>query len=136
MRPLTPENMMAVLRASADLGDSEMFFWRIGDTITDPETGRWVRDPEDDDIHLHVNCSDLFAWGSADLEEVTDDNVDVFIRAMDDIRSLGDPKKFGRFAGYLFAARACRITPIPERLAQFGKADPRLHQMFLDVEPT
>lgn len=134
MRRLTPENMMAVLRASADLGDSEMFFWRIGDVITDPETGRWISDPEDDDIHLHVNCSDLFVWGSSDLEEVTDENVDVFIQAMDDIRALGDPKKFGMFAGYLFAARACRTRPIPPRLAQFEKADPRLHRMFLDVE--
>lgn len=134
MRRLSPDNLMAVLRASADLGDSEMFFWRVSETITDPATGKWVRNPDDDDIHLHVDCSDLFLWGSADLEEVTDENVDVFTRAMGDIRALGDTQKFGPYAGYLFAARACRTLPIPARLAQFEKADPRLHQMFLDIE--
>lgn len=134
MRRLSPENMMTVLRASADLGDSDLFLWCISDTITDPETGQWIRDPNDDDIHLHVNCSDLFFWGSSDLEEVTDENVDVFTQAMSDIRALGAPKKFGPYAGYLFAARACRTLPIPARLAQFEKADPRLHQMFLDIE--
>lgn len=134
MSRLSPENMMTVLRASADLGDSDLFFWRVSETITDPETGKWITDPNDDDIHLYVNCSDLFFWGSSDLEEVTNENVDVFTQAMSDIRALGDPGKFSPYAGYLFSARVRRLLPISPRRAQFEKADPRLLQMFLEVE--
>lgn len=40
----------------------EALFWRVDDGI----------------LSVHVNCSDLFAWGAADAEELTAANIDLF----------------------------------------------------------
>ena len=37
----------------------------------------WWRDDEEGRLQMFINCSDFFAWGGADLEEITDANIDL-----------------------------------------------------------
>lgn len=37
--------------------------------------GHWKKDWPKDHITVHVNCNDVFAWGCADSEDITNDEV-------------------------------------------------------------
>ncbi len=38
--------------------------------------GHWKKDWPEDHITVHVNCNDIFAWGCADSEDITYDELE------------------------------------------------------------
>lgn len=60
-------------------------------------------------IHVSANVSDVFAWGGADCEEITPENLAVFQQAIAD---LGAIHRFDEvYAPELFAARLRGMRP-------------------------
>ncbi len=57
-------------------------WWR---TFSDGECGG-----HDTDLHFFVNCNDVFAWGCADCEEVTPENVRVLEESIRDCENAFD----------------------------------------------
>lgn len=68
----------------------------------------WTLD-EDNHIHVSVNCSDRFWWGTADSEEITPENIDLFEQAYEDAAKAegGDPV----YNDILFVARVRKMRP-------------------------
>jgi hypothetical protein len=48
----------------------------------------WWRQDDDGGLRLLVHCSDLFAWGTADCEEITDTNVETFVATFTECHEL------------------------------------------------
>ena len=76
----------------------EKLFWRVSPTGSEQ-------------FFFFVNCSDTFAWGSADLEEITFENLDVLKASFADIDAITAEHWY---APLLFAARVRKIRPIRE----------------------
>lgn len=62
----------------------------------------WRVDGEYAPITLFVNCNDLFWWGTADLEQVTEENIEILEQAYKDSEYHG---------GVLFCCRARKMRP-------------------------
>ena len=95
---MTPYEAAAIFRIweRADIG-SEGLYWKVGGT------------PRHDtrDMRLFAICSGVFTWGTADLEEITKEDVALLERCVAD---LGEFEK-----GYLpelFAARKRGMRPM------------------------
>lgn len=72
----------------------------------------WWRDEEDGQIKVGANCSDLFWWATADAEEITPDNIQLFEETCNECEALDDGIEFPTvFACALFAARARKMRP-------------------------
>ena len=83
------------LVAELDEGDTDDFmFW--------PVTAEGVR--------VVVNCSDVFAWGSADGEIVTEENLPILRKAYED-EIAASPEDVALHAGWLFCARVRNMRP-------------------------
>lgn len=78
--------------ARADLRDS--LFWR-----TD---GKYAP------VSFFINCSDVFAWGGADCEPLTADDVDNFVKALADTQAVGGSNAYGP---ELYCARRRGMRP-------------------------
>lgn len=76
------------------------FVVRVMRAFPDGEPELWWR--KSPVLMLFVNCSDAFAWGCADLEQVTPDNVDVLERSVEEA---------GMDGALLFCARVRRMRP-------------------------
>jgi hypothetical protein len=63
----------------------------------------WAEDR--DELRFAVNCSDTFAWGTADAEDVSDDDLDAIAQAKTDSRI--DP-----FWPTLWVARKRQMRPM------------------------
>jgi len=49
----------------------------------------WRIDGEYAPITIFANCNDLFYWGCADAEEITEDNIDIFEQSYKDSEDNG-----------------------------------------------
>jgi hypothetical protein len=83
------EFMLRVLDVVARFDAHEQLWWRCDDEYAP--------------VTFFVECSDLFAWGTADLEPVTPEAVDELARAFAEVTAItdGDPT----YAGSLYACR-------------------------------
>lgn len=108
MSQLSNEDIVRVLRATHRSASDSLSWW-VGSYIQ--VDGKWITDPEDNSLHIAADCSDVFHWATADSEEITPENIEMFIECME----LFHPKfSFHRFAwldGALFAARVRNILP-------------------------
>jgi hypothetical protein len=75
----------------ADLSDDALF-WRTYD---------------DGRIKVFVNCSDTFEWGTADLEEIKPEDIELLQQCLDDLKEIDERY----FLGELFAARKRNWRP-------------------------
>ncbi len=83
------------LVAELDEGDTEdLMFW--------PVTAEGVR--------VSVMCSDVFAWGCADAEPITMENLPMLRKAYED-ESAASPDGVALHAGWLFCARVRGMRP-------------------------
>lgn len=64
---------------------------------------------DNDNVRFFIMCSDVFAWGTADCEELTPDNIHELRKAHDDLCNI-DPKH-ALLTGDLFAARMRKMRP-------------------------
>lgn len=85
-----------VLRLSA-FDYTEMVWWRLNEG--DPER-----------VDFYVPCNDVFAWGCADLEQVTEENIDLLEQTLRE-----GEEQFGPYnadlAFTLFVARVRKMRP-------------------------
>ena len=67
----------------------------------------------DGDIHVLVNCSDTFWWGTADNEELTPQNIGEFEKACADLREQCPPGIDGGwvYGDMLFCCRQRKMRP-------------------------
>lgn len=77
----------------------------------------WRLAPDNSERFLFfVNCSDTFAWGAADLEEITHENLSILKASFEDIAPITAEHWY---APLLFAARVRGMRPMP----RFGVPD-------------
>lgn len=69
----------------------------------------WWKD-SNGDIKVGVDCSDMFAWGTSDFEDITPDNFHLLVTSFED---AVDPT-MGRqlWGSLLFASRVRRMSPM------------------------
>lgn len=71
-------------------------------------------------LQVFVGCNDVFAWAYADVEEITSENVDAFVKTFSECE-----EKFGKYnaihAGDLFVARQRGLRPQGAYLNLIGK---------------
>lgn len=107
---LTPEQIVEVLRLTKSPNNGALM-WAV-----DKDGSLWVG----------VNCSDTFAWGCSDAEEITADNLPELQRAYADCAGIqnGDI-----WAPDLFAARVRRRKPYAYTMTKL-LGNPQLHALF------
>jgi hypothetical protein len=88
--------MTQVLDLFARLDSRDMLFWRINNG----------------DIRFFVICNDTFAWATADVEEITQDNVKDLEQAVADVQAA-DPDADEWMGPLLFCARQRGMRPMP-----------------------
>lgn len=71
----------------------DILFWRV----------------DDGEIRFFVNCNDIFDWASADLEEITPENIIELEKAVADVKAMGSNETYEAF--YLFCARMRKRRP-------------------------
>jgi len=67
--------------------------------------------PRDGELRIGLRCSDCFAWGTSDWEEVTPDNLQVLCSAIEDLSEIGELEA-DCYVGALFAARVRNERPM------------------------
>ncbi|MBT0771748.1 hypothetical protein KIH74_22600 [Kineosporia sp. J2-2] len=60
-------------------------------------------------LKLYFLCNDVFAWGCADAEEITEANLRLLAQARADLVASGD--KYADHLGDLYAARVRKLRP-------------------------
>jgi hypothetical protein len=65
----------------------------------------WIVDGEN--VAFCINCNDVFEWATADVEELTPENIDVFEQACADCWEIDEEI----YAPYLFCARVRKMRP-------------------------
>lgn len=100
------------------------------DNGVDPDELLWFAN-EDGSVRICANCSDFFAWASADAEPITPDNIEVFEQAVRDVVAADI------WTGYswLFAVRMRRQMPMTYRKPRDAD-DHRLWELFAQAAPT
>ena len=69
----------------------------------------WRTDGEYAPVTIWVNCSDLFYWGTADLEKITPENLPLLEQTMKDVKAAGvSPYVHG---ASVFACRSRKMRP-------------------------
>ena len=62
---------------------------------------------EGGELHIGANCSDIFYWGTADVEEINASNFHIFKQACEDLATVNSEY----FAAELFCARIRKMRP-------------------------
>ncbi len=73
-------------------------------------------------VSFAVNCSDVFAWGCADAEDITPENISILRKAMEDCE-LANKATRNFWSGELFA---CRVRGMRPQGAAYPKNHPEL----------
>lgn len=94
---MTPYEAAEVFAMFAEAEDFEGgLFWRV-----DMAPGR------DREMKLFAQCSDFFYWATADLEEITRDDIPLLRQTLSDLKAIGAEEELD----HLFAARKRRMRP-------------------------
>lgn len=93
---MTPYEAAEVFALFAEAEDFQGLFWRIDMT---PGRNR--------EMKLFAMCSDFFHWATADLEEITAEDVPLLHQVLGDLRPLDAEYELG----HLFAARKRKMRP-------------------------
>lgn len=68
-------------------------FWRVGS----------YENPNDNIIHFYINCNDLFYWACSDLEEITEENIELLEKTLKELDT--------HHACDLFCCRSRKMRP-------------------------
>lgn len=88
--------IMSVLRLIAEYDMEGSLYWRC--------------DGEYAPIKFFINCNDVFAWGCADSEEITPENLSALKQAIEDCNKI-IPNYGPIYGGDLFCARTRKFRP-------------------------
>ena len=83
-----------VLRATEF--DTDGIWWRLSN-----------EDPEK--LQMFVECNDLFWWAVSDLEEITEDNIEILEQSISDAKN--SCKDGYQYSCWLFCARVRKMRP-------------------------
>lgn len=92
--PLSPDSLVRLLRA----------------TGFDYTEDIWWREDDQGDLRVFVNISDVFAWGMADLEEITEENLQSLLDTYAEAEAVTGRHR-ATWASGLFAARQRQMRP-------------------------
>lgn len=76
------------------------------------------------DLEFFVNCNDVFAWGCADAEQITEGNLSEFSRACED---TDEGYNLSIWGPLLFCARMRKMRP---QGAYYKHIDKKFHHLF------
>lgn len=111
--PLSSENVLRAMTATG-FEYTDNLWWRTAQ--------------HGEHLAVFADCSDVFAWSSADVEEVTDANIDALLSCYAECEAI-----FGRYqaiwAGALFCARQ-RHAPVQPAFAALVGREPRWTLLF------
>lgn len=79
---------------------------------------------DDGKLTLFIDCSDLFAWGGADAESITADNITILEQAVLDIKAI-QPDYMD--AHLLFC---CRVRGMRPQKPYYKEVEPAIHHLF------
>lgn len=80
----------------------------------------------EDRLTCYINCNDLFAWATADAEEVTPENISVLEQAIKDVKEVGG------LLCYAEALFACRVRKMrPQKPAYPGMIRSKEHKTYI-----
>jgi hypothetical protein len=88
---MTDDFVLRVLKAF-EFDNTDSLWWRF----------------DGDKVRLFAQCSDFFEWGTADLEEILPEDVDLLEQCVKDVIELD---RTNMYAGELFAARKRKQRP-------------------------
>lgn len=97
-QPPSSDTILRALRVSS-FDYTDMVWWR--------ETANETGTP---DLRIFVNCNDLFFWGSADLEAITDDNIALLENTVAEVEAITG-KWQGEDGFLLWCARNRKMRP-------------------------
>lgn len=100
------EFIIAVLRLFDEMDSHESLWWRVYDNR----------------VVFLINCNDWFAWGCADAEEITPDNLEVLSACMRDM-----PVDHEHMAYLLFC---CRVRKMRPQGACYRSIHPDIRHLF------
>jgi len=99
---LSCNNLKRVLLSTADTGPDDLWFFQ----------------GSDGELVATVTCNDLFFWGVADCEKITDENVDVYLQSKIDDDICGE---------WLFC---CRVRSLRPQGAAYTYIDKKLWPLY------
>lgn len=76
-------------------------------------------------LKFYVNCNDLFAWGLADAEEITESNIDLLEQSLKDADYID--------GAFLFCARSRKMRP---QGAMYENIEKKNWYLFDECGPT
>ena len=89
----------------------------------------WWRSYDDGSITLHADCSDVFAWGSADNEVIEEKDMPLLRQCFDDLSAIGRDVLDNIAA--LYAARKRGVVPMPKFMERII-TDERAKRLFTE----
>lgn len=82
-----------------------------------------------EDLDVAVNVSDLFHWGCADAENITEENLPVLKQAISDVEEICS-RSVGNYATVLFAARARNLRPQGKYISDYVHEYPEREKVY------
>lgn len=89
---MTPAEAVRVLAIWERADMTEMLYWRVDSP---------------DDVRMFATCSDLFYWATADLEEITPQDLPALEQTLEDLLAIDCTEELP----HLFAARKRQLRP-------------------------
>lgn len=87
---------------------------------------------KDDELAFFITCNDVFYWGTADVEELTPDNIAVLEQAISDVKDTNENAE--EWATDLFCARIRGMRP-QRPYFKYLDDKPKLQALFLAAGP-
>lgn len=106
------------------------FIWRVLEQFAFDACDHLFFRVDDGHMSIGVNCSDTFAWGCADFEEITPANLDILIAARKDVTDID---RLAWEWPLLFCARVRAMRP---QGAVYKSIKPTLHHLFDECGPS
>lgn len=97
----------------------------------DPDDLFWRVDSQYAPVTFFARCNDLFDWGTADLQEITPENIEEMERATTECRAL-DPVHGVLVATTLFC---CRVVGSRPQGACYDSIDPKFWPLLDNCGP-
>lgn len=111
------EFMIKVMRLMALYDDRDSLFWR------------W--DEDNKEMIFYVTCNDLFYWATADLEQITHENMDLLKQSYEDCKEAC-PILSTIYATEVFACRARGMRP--QGAAYPGDMETTMHDGTVEID--
>ena len=120
--------LLRIMGAMASNDDCDNLFWRTDGSYAP--------------ITVFAICNDLFYWGTADLEEITGDNIANYEETVKELKAIAEPYRAGRVEPapgdqdmnlahiYAMDLFCCRVRKMRPQRPCYKRYPPGLHRLF------